>query len=44
MAILQKFTEGFFLRTKDFNDKNEEAKMGQSFYKKDGLDFLAFNY
>lgn len=24
--------------------KNEEAKMGQSFYRKDGLDYLAFSY
>ena len=39
-----KFNEHFFLRSKLLTPKNEEMKMGQSFYRKDGLDFLSFSY
>ena len=28
IAVLQKFHENFFLRTKELTEKNEEAKMG----------------
>jgi hypothetical protein len=41
---VRKFDEHFFLKSKSLTAKNEEAKMGQSFYRKDGLDFLAFSY
>ena len=44
MKILTRFNENFFMRTKELHTKNEEAKMGQSFYKQDGLDFLSFSY
>lgn len=44
MKILTRYNENFFMRTKELHTKNEEAKMGQSFYKQDGLDFLAFSY
>lgn len=44
LAILDRFQEHFFLKSNKLTDKNEEAKMGQSFYRKDGLDFLAFSY
>jgi hypothetical protein len=42
MTILTRYSENFFMRTKELHTKNEEAKMGQSFYKQDGLDFLSF--
>jgi hypothetical protein len=44
ISVLHKFQESFFMRTRELTEKNEEAKMGQSFYRKDGLDFLAFSY
>lgn len=44
LSILSKFSEHFFLKSTSLTDKNEEAKMGQSFYRKDGLDYLAFSY
>lgn len=44
LSIVNKFDEHFFLKSKQLTARNEEAKMGQSFYRKDGLDFLAFSY
>lgn len=44
LSVVHKFDEHFFLKSKQLTARNEEAKMGQSFYRKDGLDFLAFSY